>query len=126
MDHFGLTVHDPKTDGKITAFLTGYHGEDSDLVYVDERGELVTAAHGAADFALADGAIVYGMLDKTYVYFLDDGATFCLTRPSESTMFLGGGGDFAIWMDVTWRDRDIIEYMHLNDFSADLTETEEP
>jgi len=22
-------------------------------------------------------------------------------------------------MDVTWRDRDIIEYMHLNDFSAE-------
>ena len=126
VDHFGLTVHDPKTDGKITAFLTGYHGEDSDLVYVDEGGQLVTAAHGAADFALADGAIVYGMLDKTYVYFLDDGATFCLTRPSESAMFLGGGGDFAIWMDVTWRDRDIIEYMHLNDFSAERTEGEAP
>ena len=124
--HFGITVHDPKTDGKITAFLTGYHGEDSDLVYVDEGGQLVTAAHGAADFALADGAIVYGMLDKTYVYFLDDGATFCLTRPSESAMFLGGGGDFAIWMDVTWRDRDIIEYMHLNDFSSERTEGEEP
>ena len=75
---------------------------------------------------MADGALVYGTLDKTYVYFLDDRATFCLTRPSESAMFLGSGGDFAVWMDVTWRDRDIIEYMHLNDFSADLTETEEP
>jgi hypothetical protein len=125
-DHFGLTVHDPKTDGKIVAFLNGYHGEDSALVYVDERGEPITVAHGVADFALADGAIVYGELDRIYVYFLDDGATFCLTRPSESAMFLGGGGDFAIWMDVTWRDRDIIEYMHLNDFSADLIETEEP
>ena len=126
VDHFGSTVHDPKTDGRITAFLTGFHGEDSALVYVDERGQLVTAAQGVADFALADGALVYGTLDRVYVYFLDDGATFNLTRPSESAMFLGGGGDFAIWMDVTWRDRDIIEYMHLNDFSADLAETEEP
>ena len=125
-DHFGVTVHDPRTDGRITAFLTGFHGEDSDLVYLDETGTLITVAHGAANFALAEGAIVYGMLDRTYVYFLDDGATFCLTRPSESAMFLGAGGDFAIWMDVTWRDRDIIEYMHLNDFSADLAETEEP
>ena len=125
-DHFGITVHDPKTDGRIVAFLDGYHGEDSTLVYVAERGQLITVAHGVADFALADGAIVYGELDRTYVYFVDDGATFCLTRPSESAMFLGGGGDFAVWMDVTWRDRDIIEYMHLNDFSADLAETEEP
>lgn len=118
-DHFGLTVHDPKTDGRIVAFLTGYHGEDSSLVYVNEAGDLVTVAEGVADFALADGAIVYGELDRTYVYFLDDGSTFGLTRPSESALFLGAGGDFAIWMDVTWRDRDIIEYMHLNDFSGE-------
>ena len=124
--HFGITVHDPKTDGRIVAFLDGYHGEDSTLVYVAERGQLITVAHGVADFALADGAIVYGELDRTYVYFVDDRATFCLTRPSESAMFLGGGGDFAIWMDVTWRDRDIIEYMHLNDFSSERTEGEEP
>lgn len=118
-DHFGLTVHDPKTDGKIVAFLTGYHGEDSSLVYVNEAGDLITVAEGVADFALSDGAIVYGELDRTYVYFLDDGSTFGLTRPSESALFLGAGGDYAIWMDVTWRDRDIIEYMHLNDFSAE-------
>lgn len=118
-DRFGLTVHDPRTDGRIVAFLTGYHGEDSSLVYMNEAGEMVTVASGVADFALADGAIVYGELDRTYVYFLDDGSTFGLTRPSESSLFLGAGGDFAIWMDVTWRDRDIIEYMHLNDFSAE-------
>ena len=119
-DHYGVTVHDPKTDGRIVAFLTGYHGEDSALVYRNEAGELIDVAEGVADFALSDGAIVYGELDRTYVYFIDDGSTFCLTRPSESAMFLGGGGDFAIWMDVTWRDRDIIEYMHLNDFSSEL------
>ena len=118
-EHFGITVHDPRTDGQIVAFLTGYHGEDSSLVYVNEAGDLITVAEGVADFALADGAIVYGELDRTYVYFLDDGSTFGLTRPSESALFLGAGEDFAIWMDVTWRDRDIIEYMHLNDFSAE-------
>ena len=125
-EHLGITVHDPKTDGKHLAFLTGYHGEDSALVLMDGKGDLVTVANGVADFALADGAIVYGTLDKTYVYFVEDGATFCLTRPSESAMFLGAGGDYAIWMDVTWRDRDIIEYMHLNDFSSERTEGEEP
>ena len=125
-DHFGITIPDPKTAGRIVAFLDGYHGEDSALVYVAEGGQPVTVAHGVADFALADGAIVYGELDRTYVYFGDARATFCLTRPSESAMFLGGGGDFAIWMDVTWRDRDIIEYMHLNDFSSERTEGEEP
>ena len=118
-EHFGITVHDPRTDGRIVAFLTGDHGEDSSLVYVNEAGDLITVAEGVADFALADGAIVYGELDRTYVYFLDDGSTFGLTRPSESALFLGAGGDFAIWMDVTWRDRDIIEYMHLNDFSSE-------
>ena len=125
-DHFSFPVHDPKTDGRITAFLTGYHGEDSDLVYVDEQGVLTIVAHGVTDFSLAEGAIVFGTLDRTYVYFLDDGATFCLTRPSESAMFLGSGADLAVWMDVTWRDRDIIEYMHLNDFSQEQDQLEEP
>ncbi len=125
-DRFDIPVHDPKTDGRNVVFLAGFHGEDSALMLMDEGGKLITIANGVADFALADGAVVYGTLDKTYVYFLDDGATFCLTRPIESAMFLGAGSDFAIWMDVTWRDRDIIEYMHLNDFSADLVETEEP
>ena len=119
-DRFGLTVHDPKTDGRVTAFLTGYHGEDSDLVYVGEDGQLVTVARGVEDYALADGAIVYGTLDRMYVYFMDDGATFALTRGKEKAMFLTGGGDLVVWMDVTWRDKDIIEYMHLNDFSEDL------
>ena len=124
-DHFGFTVHDPKTDGQIVAFLTGYHGEDSDLVYVNEEGVLSIVAHGVTDFSLAEGAIVFGTFDRTYVYYLDDGATFCLTRPSESAMFLGSGSDLAVWMDVTWRDRDIIEYMHLNDFSSDMDQLEE-
>ena len=119
-DRFDLTVHDPKTDGRVTAFLTGYHGEDSDLVYVGEDGQLVTVARGVEDYALADGAIVYGTLDRMYVYFMDDGATFALTRGKEKAMFLTGGGDLVVWMDVTWRDKDIIEYMHLNDFSEDL------
>ena len=125
-DHFSFTVHDPKTDGRIIAFLTGYHGEDSDLVYVDEKGDLSIVAHGVTDFSLAEGAIVFGTLDRTYVHYLDDGATFCLTRPSENAMFLGSGADLAVWMDVTWRDRDIIEYMHLNDFSGDRDRLEEP
>lgn len=118
-ERFGVTVHDPRTDGRITAFLTGYHGEDSDLVYVAGDGRLITVARGVEDFALADGAIVYGALDRIYVYFIDDGATFCLTRARESAMFLTAGGDLAVWMDVTWRDKDIIEYMHLNDFSSE-------
>ena len=56
VDHFGSTVHDPKTDGRITAFLTGFHGEDSALVYVDERGQLVTAAQGVAALRAREGA----------------------------------------------------------------------
>ena len=125
-DRFGRTVHDPKTDGSLTAFLTGYHGEDTDLVCVGADGQLITVARGVEDFALADGAIVYGTLDRVYVYFPDDGATFALTRGKEKAMFLTAGGDLAVWMDVTWRDKDIIEYMHLNDFSEELGEREEP
>lgn len=115
----GTTVHDPKTDGSIVAFLTGFHGEDGQLAYMDEGGELHTVANGVEDFDLFDGGLVYGTFDKTYAYFFDDRATFCLTRRDESALFLAGGGDIALWLDVTWRDKDIIEYMHLTEFEEE-------
>ena len=95
------------------AFLTGNHGYDSDLCYLDIEGNLHTAAKGVADFAIGDFFLAYGDMDKVYVYFFSDGSTFCITRSGEKAQFLGAGGEHVWWMDVTWRDKDILEYMEI-------------
>ena len=109
----GVFVHDPKTNGREIAFLTGNHGYDSDLCYLDAEGNLHTAAKGVADFAIGDFFLAYGDMDKVYVYFFSDGSTFCITRSGEKAQFLGAGGKYVWWMDVTWRDKDILEYMEI-------------
>ena len=30
-------------------------------------------------------------------------------------MLLAAGGDVIVWMDVTWRDKDIMEFMTVGD-----------
>lgn len=110
----GTRVHDAKTNGKILAYLTGYHDLESELVYIDQEGNRHVAAQGVTDFALGDGFIAYGDLKKCYVYLLEDGVTFCLTRAKESALFIGADGDLVFWLDTSWRDKDVLEFMHVN------------
>ena len=103
-------VHDPKMNADGIAFLDSDHAEDGHILWYD--GETtVEVATGAVDFALGNGFIVYSRYDKIYVYYYADCTTFCTTRSDESAMLLGGGDDVIVWMDVTWRDKDIVEYM---------------
>lgn len=112
----GLYVHDPKYNGEQVAFITGNHGFDSDLYFFTEdepTPKLVSS--GVIDFSMGEGFLSYTKNDKTYVYFFEDGVTFCITRSNETSILLGAGGDFVIWMDTTWRDKDILEYMHVTE-----------
>lgn len=106
----GTYVHDPKSNGTYLAFLTGNHGEDAELRLVTEDGT-VTVAEGVYAFAFGDTFLAYSRYERNYVYFPADGTTFCTTRSDEQAMLLGAGGKYLIWMDVTWRDKDISEYM---------------
>lgn len=109
----GTVVHDVKTNGRITAYLTGYHGLESELVYIDEQGESHVAAYGVTDFAVGDTFIAYGDVQKCYVYFPEDGVTFCLTRAKETSLFAGAMGDLVFWLDTSWREKDVLEFMHV-------------
>ena len=59
--------------------------------------------------------IAYSRYDRNYVYYYGDGTTFCTTRSDETAMLLAAGGDVIVWMDVTWRDKDIMEFMTVGD-----------
>lgn len=103
-------VHDPKMTADGIAFLDSDHARDGHLLFFNGE-ETVTVATGVTDFAMGDGFIAYSRYDKNYVYYIVDGTTFCTTRSDETAMLLAAGSDAIVWMDVTWRDKDIMEFM---------------
>lgn len=103
-------VHDPQMNADGIAFLDSDHAADGHILWYD--GKTTTeVVQGAVDFVLGNGFIAYSRYDRNYVYYYGDGTTFCTTRSDETAMLLGGGGDVIVWMDVTWRDKDILEFM---------------
>ena len=110
-------VHDPKTNGACVAYLSGNHGPDAALYcFSIAAPDPLPIAYGVVDFYIGDTFLAYSDDEKNYVYFFDDGATFCVTREKELSMLLGAGDDMLVWMDVSWRDKDIMEYMHVTEF----------
>ena len=103
-------VHDPQMNADGIAFLDSDHAKDGHILWFDGE-RTVEVVTGAIDFVLGDGFIAYSRFNKNYVYYYGDGTTFCTTRSGESAMLLGGGEDVIAWMDVTWRDKDIMEIM---------------
>ena len=103
-------VHDPQMNKDGVAYLDSDHATDGRLWFDDGSGP-VAVITGAADFAMGDGFIAYNRYEKNYVYYYGDGTTFCTTRSDETAMLLTAGGKTLVWMDVTWRDKDIVEYM---------------
>ena len=72
---------------------------------------VTTVATGVIDFWIGDTFLAFNRYERNYVYFPADGTTFCTTRRDELAMLIGAGERYLIWMDVTWRDKDISEYM---------------
>ncbi len=103
-------VHDPQMNADGIAFLDSDHESTGHVCFWNGK-ETVEVVTGAVDFFLGDGFIAYSRYDKNYVYFYGDKTTFCTTRSDETAMLLAAGGDVIVWMDVTWRDKDIIEFM---------------
>ena len=103
-------VHDPKMNADGIAYLDSDHAADGSVWFFNGK-ETVEVVQGAADFVMGDGFIAYSRFEKNYVYYCADGTTFCTTRSDETAMLLAGGGKIIVWMDVTWRDKDIMEYM---------------
>ena len=107
-------VHDPQMNADGIAFLDSDHAETGHILWYDGT-ETIEIASGAVDFALGDGFIAFSRYDKNYVCFYKDRTTFCTTRSDETAMLLAAGDDTIVWMDVSWRDKDILEYMTLGE-----------
>ena len=107
-------IHDPQMNADGIAFLDSDHEATGHVLFYDGE-KTVTVATGAVDFCLGDGFIAYSRYNKNYVYYYGDGTTFCTTRSDETAMLLAASGDVIVWMDVTWRDKDIMEFMKVGE-----------
>ena len=107
-------VHDPQMNADGIAFLDSDHAKDGRLLWYD-GAETIEVIGGPVDFALGDGFIAYSRYDKNYVFYYGDRATLSATRDDETAMLLAAGGRTIVWLDVTWRDKDILEYMTVGD-----------
>ena len=107
-------VHDPQMNADGIAYLDSDHDSTGHVLFFNGT-ETIEAASGAVDFFLGDGFIAYSRHDKNYVFYYGDRTTFCTTRSDEVAMLLAAGGKVMVWMDVTWRDKDIMEFMTVGD-----------
>ena len=103
-------VHDPQMNADGIAFLDSDHEATGRVLFYDGT-ETIEVVSGAVEFFLGNGFIAYSRYDKNYVFYYRDRTTFCTTRSGETAMLLAGGDDLIVWMDVTWRDKDIMEFM---------------
>jgi len=108
-----VEVHDPQTNGREIAFLSAPHGPDADLYLLAGDNSVLCIATDVADFAMGTNFIAYNTREKNYVYFFEDGSTFCITRGTDRSLLLAAGGNVVVWQNVSWRDKDIVEYMEV-------------
>lgn len=109
----GGYVHDPRAIGTHWAWMTGNHDESSDLYLSVNGGSPSCIARGVVDYALADGAAVYGLDEMVFCCLFSDGRTYILSETGARAQFLCAGGGYAVWRDLDSGTRDTLEYMKI-------------
>ncbi len=108
----GTFVHDPKSIGPYTAWLSDVHGNATQLYAA--RGlagtpELLDSA--VVDFGMGSDFVAYSRGESVYVYMFETKNIYRLTHDYEYAQFLGISDDYVFWMDVTTRERDIVKFV---------------
>lgn len=108
----GGFVHDPKTGGKYTAWLTDVHSGGSQLYATRGiSGTPFLIDSGVVDFGIGSDFVAYSRGQSIYLYLFETSGIYRITQDYESAQFLGVSDDRVIWMDVTSRERDIIKFI---------------
>lgn len=108
----GTFVHDPKSSGAYTAWISDVHSNNSQLYYVAGlSGTPVLIDNGVVDFGIGPGFAAYSRGENVYVYIFETRKIYRLSQEYEAAQFLGCSGGYVMWMDVTSRERDIVKYI---------------
>ena len=109
----GTYVHDPKSAGDRWAWITGDHGENSDLYVSVKGGSPELIARGVIDFSITPSCVVYNRDETVFAYtFLDD-KTYVLSQTSHNCQLVAAEGDYAIWRDVTDPSAPVWKYVRV-------------
>lgn len=107
----GTFVHDPKSSGAYTAWLSDVHSSSTSLYGLKGlTGSPVLIDSGVVDFGIGSDFVAYSRGESIYVYTFENKSIHRLTPEYEYAQFLGVSGDHVMWMDVTSRERDIVKF----------------
>lgn len=108
----GTFVHDPKSSGKYTAWLSDVHSSSTQLyAAVGLSGSPILIDSGVVDFGIGSDFVAYSRGESIYIYMFETGGIYRITHDYEYAQFLGVSGDYVMWMDVTTRERDIVKFV---------------
>jgi len=108
----GTFVHDPKSNGAYTAWLSDVHSSASQLYAVRGlTGKPLLIDSGVVDFGIGSSFVAYSRGESIYVYMFETKKIYRLTSDYEYAQFLGVSDDYVLWMDVTTRERDIVKFV---------------
>lgn len=108
----GTFVHDPKSSGAYTAWLSDVHGSATQLYAVRGlTGSPTLIDSGVVNFGMGSDFAAYSRGESIYVYIFETESIYRLTHDYEYAQFLGVSDDYVIWMDVTSRERDIVKFV---------------
>ncbi|MCL2672326.1 MAG: hypothetical protein FWF10_09880 [Clostridiales bacterium] len=104
-----------QSNGLQIAVLRGGNEEGAELWLIDSKGDAFRVAAQCSGFAICEKFLAYNVRGRNYVYFFSDAYTFDITREQDRSLLLAGGGMSLVWQNVRWRERDIVEYMVIED-----------
>jgi len=104
-----------RSNGLQIAVLRGGDEEGAELWLIDSKGDAFPVAAQCGAFAICEKFLAYNVRGRNYVYFFSDAYTFDITREQDRSLLLAGGGMSLVWQNVSWRERDIVEYMVVED-----------
>lgn len=106
-------VHDVESDVPYTAWLDAHHSQDADLYYSYNGSAPILIDEGVVEFGLGSHFIAYSKNESIWVYMFDSNKSYRVSPEHELSQFLGVSDDKVCWMDVTSRERDIIEFARI-------------
>ncbi len=104
------SVHDPAFSSGGLIWLSGNHGEDTDLYYRSDDGTLLILARGVINAAPAAGCVAYGRDGTVYAYSFDSESFYMLSGAEEYAQLVAAGGDYALWRVLS---EDGVSYRYL-------------
>lgn len=90
-------VHDPRVAGDGLAWLTGNHGEDTELRYRGADGTTLRIAKSVINAGVARGCVAYGCDGTVYAYSLTSERIYMLSGAEEYAQLVTAGGNYVLW-----------------------------